>query len=60
MEENKAGQAKMQMPTNMMMEQARNDKYAIDADALISELDVGEWYRYFPVPALVWNWNPFV
>jgi hypothetical protein len=41
-EENKAGQAKMQMPTNMMMEQARNDKYAIDADALISELDVGE------------------
>ena len=39
---NKPGQAKMQMPTNMKMEQAWNDKYAVDADALISELDVGE------------------
>jgi len=39
---NKPGQAKIQMPTNMKMEQACNDKYAVDADALISELDVGE------------------
>jgi hypothetical protein len=41
----------------MKMEQAWNDKYAVNAEALISALDVGEWYRYFPVPALVWNWN---
>ena len=54
----KAGQAKMQIPTNMKMEQAWNDKYDVGADALISELDVGEWYRYFPVATLVWNWNP--
>jgi hypothetical protein len=32
----------MQMPTNMKMEQAWNDKYAVDAGALISELDIGE------------------
>ena len=57
-EENKAGQAKMRMPANMKMEQAWNDKYAAGAGTLISKLDVGEWYRYFPVPALVWNWNP--
>jgi hypothetical protein len=41
-EENKVGQAKMQMPTNMKMEQAWNDKYAGGTGALISKLDVGE------------------
>jgi hypothetical protein len=30
------------MPKNMKMEQAWNDKYAVNAEALISALDVGE------------------
>jgi endo-1,4-beta-mannosidase len=41
-EENKAGQAKMQMPTNMKMEQAWNNKYAGGTGALIWKLDISE------------------
>jgi hypothetical protein len=44
----------------MKMEQAWNNKYAGGTGALIWKLDISEWYRYFPVPALVLELKPFV
>jgi hypothetical protein len=41
-EENKEGQTKTRMPTIMQMEQVWNDKFTVGAEALISELDIGE------------------